>query len=57
MIHTPTSDFDKSSFTTLPLESLTTLDLERVTYAGVVAFATDGTMLCIDQPHRGIDIA
>lgn len=54
MLSAPSSN--EKYFNTIPLKSLTTLDWKKVSYVGVIAFATDWTMLCINQPHRWIDI-
>jgi 8-oxo-dGTP pyrophosphatase MutT (NUDIX family) len=54
-MNTP-STTENEYFTTKPIESITSLDWNRVSYVGAFIFSADGKILCIDQPHRGIDI-
>ena len=49
-------DSSKVSFSSLSPEALPGLDWERVSFAGGFVFSADGKLLCLEQPHRGIDI-
>lgn len=43
-------------FSSLSPDVLPGLDWNRVSFAGAFVFAEDGSLLCLEQPHRGIDI-
>lgn len=49
-------DSSKVSFSSLSPDVLPGLDWDRVSFAGAFVFSTDGKLLCLEQPHRGIDI-
>lgn len=49
-------DSSKVSFSSLSPEVLPGLDWDSVSFAGAFVFSTDGKLLCLEQPHRGIDI-
>lgn len=50
------SNSSEAAFISRSPDMLPSLDWDRVSFAGAFVFAKDGKLLCLEQPHRGIDI-